>query len=137
LSEENAVIVRRFFDEVWSAGELQVADELVADGHVHHISGGEMRGPEAVKQMVLDLRGAFPDLRFVIEDELVAGDKVVVRWTAHGTHLGAFADIPATGRAVQWTGIDMVQVKDGQIIELWGNNDAIGLVEQLTAQSDG
>jgi predicted ester cyclase len=132
LSDQNAVVVRRFFEEVWNAGDLQVADELVAASHVHHISGEAMSGPQAVKDMVLYLRGAFPDLRIVIEDELLAVDKVVIRWTAYGTQLGALGDIAATGRAVRWTGIDIVHLKDRQIVELWGNNDAIGLVEQLT-----
>lgn len=132
LSEQNAVVVRRFFDELWNAGLLEAADELLAPNHVHHISGDDMSGPEAVKDLVTYLRSAFPDLRFVIEDELLAGDKVVVRWTAYGTHLGDFGGLSATGRTAHWTGIDIVELQDGRIVELWGNNDGIGLVEQLT-----
>jgi predicted ester cyclase len=76
-------------------------------------------------------RAAFPDLHFVIEDEIVADDKVVVRWTAEGTHLGDFDGIVPTGRVVTWTGIDIVHLQDHRIVELWGNNDGLGLEEQL------
>ena len=87
--------------------------------------------------MVVFLRAAFPDLRFIIEDEVVAGDKVVVRWTAVGTHLGDFHGIPPSGRTVTWTGIDLVRLEDDRIVELWGNYDALGLEEQLRSSETG
>ena len=88
MTDRDLLVVRRFFDELWSQGQLNVADELLVAHHVHHVSGDEMTGPEEVKEFVSYLRGAFPDLRFTIEDEVVAADKIVVRWTAQGTHLG-------------------------------------------------
>jgi steroid delta-isomerase-like uncharacterized protein len=131
--EQNSVIVRRFFDELWNRGRFAAADELLAPAHVHHLSGDDLGGPVEVKALVEFLRHAFPDLRFVIEDELVAGDKVVVRWIATGTHLGDFGGLAPTGRFVSWTGIDIVRLKDDRIVELWGNYDAQGLEQQLTS----
>ena len=131
MVEQNARVVRRFFDELWTQGRLEVADELMAPEHTHHLSGDDLGGPAEVKELVVFLRGAFPDLRLVIEDEVVAGDKVVVRWTAVGTHLGEFDGIAPTGRVVTWTGIDVVRLHDHRIVELWGNNDALGLEGQL------
>jgi predicted ester cyclase len=131
IVDQNELVVRRFFDELWTRGRLEVADELMAPEHIHHLSGDDLGGPQEVKALVTFLRGAFPDLRFVIEDEVVAGDKVVVRWTAVGTHLGEFDGIPPSGRVVTWTGMDLVRLQDHRIVELWGNNDALGLREQL------
>jgi predicted ester cyclase len=133
IVEQNELVVRRFFDELWTRGRLEVADELMAPEHTHHLSGDDLGGPQEVKGLVTFLRGAFPDLRFVIEDVVVAGDKVVVRWTAVGTHLGEFGGIPPSGRVVTWTGMDLVRLQDHRIVELWGNNDALGLREQLTS----
>ena len=79
-------------------------------------------------------RAAFPDLRFVIEDEVVADDKVVVRWTAVGTHLGDYDGISAVldgPRSCHWTGIDIVRLQDHRIVELWGNNDGLGFEAQF------
>ena len=133
MTEQDLLVVRRFFDELWSQGQLNVADELLAAHHVHHVSGEDMTGPEEVKEFVTYMRVAFPDLRFTIEDEVVAADKVVVRWTAQGTHRGEFMAIPPTGRVVTWTGIDIVRLQDHRIVELWGNNDALGLHDQLSS----
>ena len=131
--EQNAIVVRRFFDEVWTQGRIEAAEELLAPEHVHHLSGADLGGPAEVKALVAWLRSAFPDLRFLIEDEVAAGDKVVIRWTAVGTHLGDFDGLAPTGRVVAWTGIDIVRLQDHRIVELWGNNDALGLREQLSA----
>jgi predicted ester cyclase len=126
----NEVVVRRFFDELWSGGNVAVADELLAPHHQHHISGGTLHGPGAVKAMVVGLRTSFPDLTFRLEDVINAEDTVVVRWTAFATYAGE--DPPgANGRRVTWTGIDIVRLRDERIVELWGNNDSQGLAEQL------
>jgi steroid delta-isomerase-like uncharacterized protein len=128
--DRNEVVVRRFFDEVWSAGDFEVLDELVAPEHLHHISGGTVQGPDGVREMATWLRTAFPDLTMTIEDVISADSAVVVRWTADGTYDGD--DEPAAkGRHVSYTGIDIVHVRNGLIVEIWGNNDAQGLWEQL------
>lgn len=129
--DPNEVLARRFFDEVWTGGRYDVADLLLGSDHRHHISGETLGGAAAVKEMARSLRSAFPDLAFSIEDTICADDKVLVRWTARGTNTGAFGGRPATGRAVEWTGMDLIRVADGRIVELWGNNDAMGLWDQL------
>jgi predicted ester cyclase len=107
--------------------------EVVASDHVHHLPDRDVRGPDGVRRMVTNLRTAFPDLVFRLDDVVVGADKVAVRWTAHGTHEGPLGDLEATGRRVTWTGIDIVRVLDGRIVELWASPDAMGLDEQLTA----
>jgi steroid delta-isomerase-like uncharacterized protein len=128
---ENERLARRFFDDVWTGGQYDTVDRLLGSDHLHHISGDTMVGREAVKDMARSMRDAFPDLRFAIEDTMVDGDKVLVRWTAAGTHSGDLGDLPGTGRRVEWTGMDLIRFLDGRIVELWGNNDALGLWEQL------
>lgn len=130
--ESNEILARRFFADFWTDGQYDAADLLVATYHQHHISGSTLApGPQALKEMARSMRTAFPDLEFVIEDTIVDGDKVLVRWVAHGTHTAAFDGVEATGRAVEWTGMDLIRFEDGRIVELWGNNDALGLFEQL------
>ena len=130
--EANEIVARRFFDDFWTGGQYDAADLLVAADHQHHISGSTLAaGPESLKEMARSMRTAFPDLEFLIEDTIVDGDKVLVRWVAHGTHDAAFGGVEATGRAVEWTGMDLIRFEGGRIAELWGNNDALGLFEQL------
>jgi predicted ester cyclase len=84
-----------------------------------------------VKEMVAGLRNAFPDLRFEIADVVSCDDKVLVRWTAHGTHKGELGGAAPTGKRVSWTGMDLIRLDQGRIVELWGDNGARGLWEQL------
>jgi predicted ester cyclase len=130
MVRESEEVARRFFDELWSEGQLTVTEELVAADHVHHVGGDELQGPDGVKGAVTWLRNAFPDLRFEINDLISDGDLVAVRWKASGTHLGEFDDLQPTGRRVEWTGADWLRLRDGQIVEVWAFPDG-ALHDQL------
>jgi steroid delta-isomerase-like uncharacterized protein len=127
------VIARRFFDEVWSEGKLELADELFASDYIGHPSDVEetVRGPEAVKQYVRALLESFSDLRMTIEDQVAEGDKVVTRWTARGTHDGNLMGTEPTGRTGTVTGITIQRIRDDKVVEGWTNWDVLGMLQQL------
>src|ERR687884_1889407 len=85
--EDNTVIVRRFWEEVFNEGNLEIADELFASDHIFHQPNlsEEEHGPGVVKGVVAVLRKISSDIQVIIEDEIAAGDKVVTRWRASGT----------------------------------------------------
>jgi steroid delta-isomerase-like uncharacterized protein len=132
---ENEAVVRRFIEELWNDGDLAVADELLSPAHVHHIGERRLEGPEGVKDAVTNFRRAFPDLHFAIEEVVSDGDRVVVRWIGTGTQEGPFYDLAATGRVARWSGMDLVHLEDGRIVELWANADSMALFEQLTDEA--
>jgi len=76
-------------------------------------------------------RTAFPDVHFTIEDQIAEGDRVVTRWTARGTHQGPLVGIPPTSKQVTMSGIAIYRLVDGKIVEQWGVNDMLGLLQQL------
>jgi steroid delta-isomerase-like uncharacterized protein len=131
-AEQNKATVRRLFDEVWSNGNLDVADELLADAYVFHdpMAPG-IRGPEGFKRMVAMYRAGYPDLRFTVEDQLAEGDKVATRWSCEGTHRGELLGIPATGKRTNTSGIDIARFEEGKIVEDWSRWDALGWLQQL------
>jgi steroid delta-isomerase-like uncharacterized protein len=131
MSEQNKSLVRRAFEEVYNLGKLEVVDELVANDIVIHAAAAEFRGPADLKQYVAALRGAFPDLHLTIDQQIAEGDTVVTRWTARGTHLGAFQGIPPTGKQGSMTGIDIDRFAGGKTVECWTNADELGLLQQL------
>ncbi len=121
--EENKAIVRRYIEEVLNKGHLEVVDELFAlDMH------------EQVKQIAAIFRTGFPDLRETIEDLIAEGDIVAARWTFHGTHLGEFDDLPATGKPVTMTGMSFYHMGGGKILDDWAEWDELGLLDQLGAR---
>ena len=133
-SETNKTVARRFFEEVFSKGNFNVLDEMIATDHVNSGPGtisGLPAGPEGTKQLVTVYRNAFPDLRFTIDEQIAEGDKVVTRWTALGTHQGELAGIPATGKSSTVTGIAVDRIVNGKIAESWGIFDQFGMMQQL------
>lgn len=134
MSEENKAFIRRWFEEVWNKGREEAIDEMFAEGGVAHGLGGEpIRGPEDFKPFFHAFREAFPDIRVVVEDTITEGDKVVARCTARGTHRGGALGYAATNLPAEFTGITIVRVRDGKIVEAWNNFDFMAMHRQLGA----
>ena len=127
--EDNKNLVRRLFQEFWNGKNLAIADEFI-----DHIPGRPAElpaGPEGFKLWGSALHAAYPDTHYTIDDMLAEGDKVVSRWTAHGTHQGVLMGIPATGKQVTVTGITIDRIVDDQVVESWSIFDALGMLQQL------
>jgi steroid delta-isomerase-like uncharacterized protein len=134
LSETNKTVSRRFFEEVFGKGKLNVLDEIIAENHVNSGPGALPElptGPDGAKQLVTVYRNAFPDIRFTIDEQIAEGDKVVTRWSADGTHKGELVGIPATGKTSTVTGITVDRFVNGKIAETWGIFDQFGMMQQL------
>ena len=101
MSSENKQLVRRMFNELWNRGRLTVADEIFAANYINHDPNTPDfdKGPEAEKRIVTLYREAFPDLLFVIDHMIDAGNFVTARFTVRGTHKGEFRGIAATDRS--------------------------------------
>ena len=127
----NKETIRRYYEEVFNQGKLEVLDEIVARDHVEHNPlPGQTQGLDGLKQRVAIIRGAF-NPRFTLEDVLADADKVVVRRTNSGTHLADWFGVPATGRTVVVSGIDIHQLRDGKMAEHWDVVDIFGLMVQI------
>ncbi len=136
-AEENKAIARRYWD-LWNTGNLASIDEVLAPNYVHHDGAGVVeRGTEHIKRHIPRFRTIFPDVHFVLEDVCTGENKVIVRWTAHGTHKGDLElvrrHIPPTGKQVTFFGIDIYHITGGKIVEGWRSWDRLGLLEQLGA----
>ncbi len=131
-AEENKAIARYYLDEVWNKGNLAVIDELIPVDFVQHI-GMVQQGREGVKRFFQMIHGAFPDARFTVEDMVGEGDRVVWRFTITATHQGPFQGLPPTGKQITMTGMNIVRMVDGKFAENWGEQDNLGLLQQLGA----
>ncbi len=130
--EERRVVIERWYDEAWGRGNLDVFDELYTPDWIGHFPQGlELRGPAAHKQFGQVFGAAFPDGRYTVEETLVAGDRVVTRYTFRGTHQGALRGIAPTGRPVALIGITIQRLVGGHIAEQWAEYDMLGLLQQL------
>jgi steroid delta-isomerase-like uncharacterized protein len=131
-TEENKALVRRFVDEVQSAGNTDAIDEICSHEFVNHSAPPRVPSNcEGVKQLTVMFRQAFPDSYFTVEDMMAEGDKVATRKTFHGTHQGEFMGIPPTGQQVSMGLIDIVRIADERVVEHWSMGDNLGMMQQL------
>jgi steroid delta-isomerase-like uncharacterized protein len=120
MAADNKAVIRRWIEEGWNNGNLDVADDLyTSDFFAASMEEGipDLRGPDAVKEMVRRLRSAFPDVYFRIDLLVGEGDTVVGAFTIEGTHLGELHGIARSGRRVRFAAIDIWRLEDGRIAE--------------------
>ncbi len=134
-TEESKALVRRFYEEVWDRGNMDVAFEVFADDYVRHDfrTTNALPGPAGQKKIADDFRAAFPDLRVTVVLIVGEGDFVVGRWTATGTHTGPWGDLEPTGRRVTFSAANIWRFENGKAVEIWNHRDDLGLMEQVGA----
>jgi steroid delta-isomerase-like uncharacterized protein len=135
-ADDNRNLVRRLLEEVWNSGNLGLVEEILATDFLRHgppSLEGVARGPEGFKQLVTMYRAAFPNLRISVEDQVAEGDKVVTRWTAHGTHGGELMGLSPTGKEIAVPGIIIDRIREGKIHEEWVDYDGLGMMQTLGA----
>lgn len=140
VEQDNAAVVRRYWDLVWNQGELSAVDELIDD----EFTNFGIRQPgahDAVRHIVTAWRTAFPDLRVEIQEEIAYGDAVVHRVMARGSHLGEFPPgigpgrvldvMPPTGRTFEADQIHIHHVRDGRITGHAATRNDLLMLSQL------
>jgi ketosteroid isomerase-like protein len=138
--QDNAAVVRRFWDLVWNNGELPAIDELVDDDFTNF---GIRRpgGHAALRRIVTAWRTAFPDLQMEVQEEVACGDVVVHRVMARGTHLGEFPPgigpgrvldaMSPTGRSFEADQMHIHRVRGGKITGHAGTRNDLLMLSQL------
>jgi predicted ester cyclase len=85
--------------------------------------GGTVSGRADVAGLFAGVVAAFPDAHITIDDIFGQGDQVVVRVVVSGTQEGPILGIPASGRHVQWDGVDVYRLSHGKISNIWAGDD--------------
>lgn len=130
--EENKRVVRRFFEELFGAGNLHVLDELVAPHAEHAASTSSWEpGREGFRKHVLWIHNALPDMHLKVEELIAEGEQVVAFWTIRGTHQGELWGVQPTGRPVVITAVIRLRVINGQVCHCQFLPDRLGILIQL------
>lgn len=133
MSEENKEVVRRFNIEVIQNGSEAAFWALMAPDFVNHAAlPGMPNGPDSMWNTFQNiLRPALSKLTVTIHDQIAEADRVTTRKTISGVHTGTLMGIPATGRDVEISVIDIVRVEGGRYAEHWGLNTLSTVLAQL------
>lgn len=132
-TDENKRVVDEFIQALFTKGDLSATDRYLADDFVAHDPpmahlSGDAAGFRGAATM---LRAAFPDWHSDVHLLVADADYVVERFTASGTHLGEFMGVAPTSRTVAMPGINIFRLRNGKIVERWGNLDVLGFLTQL------
>src|ERR671915_1029941 len=119
--EENMALARRFF-EARVKTDLDALDKMLAPDFVNYTAApGQQLDRESYMRHAAESVSAFSDVRFVIEDQVAAGDKVVSRISGRGTHVRSeLLGTTPTGREIASIAIFIHRLSGGKISEEWG-----------------
>jgi steroid delta-isomerase-like uncharacterized protein len=135
MSEENKALVRRWFEEVWNQGRAEAIEEMFDENGIAYGLSDDpakpIKGPSDYRPFYEVFRQAFPHVTIVVEDMVAEGDKVAARCSVRGKHEGDFLGKAATQAPVDITGITIVRIEKGKIVEAWNNFDFMTLYKQV------
>jgi steroid delta-isomerase-like uncharacterized protein len=129
-SQTNLNAVRRFYD-AYNNKDAAILNEVIADDYVDYGHEPPGRGLQGARNDQQEIARGLADARFDIDEMFGADDRVVVRWTVHGTHTGPFAGVPATQKKITIRGISLYRLRDGKITETRNLADLLTLFTQL------
>jgi steroid delta-isomerase-like uncharacterized protein len=129
-SKTNLNVIQRFYD-AYNKKQEAILNEVIANDYVDYGHQPPGRGVQGAKSDHQDFTRAFDDARFDIDDMFGSDDRVVVRWTVHGTHTGPFAGLSPTKKKVEVRGISLYRLHDGKITETRNLADLLALFKQL------
>ncbi|MGH9371300.1 MAG: ester cyclase [Vicinamibacterales bacterium] len=125
-------VIRAWFKEVWDEGKEEAIDRYMApDAVAHGLVAGGIRGPAGFKSYFRAMRAALGDLEIEVKQTVTEGDRVVAYCRVVARHVGDTLGAPATNRPVDFWGMALARVRDGQIVEGWNCFDLLSMYQQL------
>ncbi len=124
-------IVRSFYEDVLNGRNHALAAELLTADHRYHDPHVEAgTGPAGMLAAVQPYQEGLNG-HWTIEDLVVGGDKVTVRWTGSGRHDNEVMGIPPTGKEVAVSAISVHRLENGKIAENWTVWDTLTFLQQI------
>jgi predicted ester cyclase len=128
----NKTLVLKYYQRVVGGGTLTEIRDYVGESYIdHNAAPSAATGPAAVEIHLRALRNTFPDFTLTTHEVIAENDWVAVRVTAEGTHLGEWLGIKASRKRIRLRGLNFDRVRDGRIVEHWGEADTVGMLLQM------
>ena len=124
------------YNDAWNRHDLEAIIAMHASDMVfeNHTAGERAQGDE-VREHIAGIFAAWPDISFSTRRLYVRDDLVVQEWTASATHSSELrrGDLvaPASGRTVEWKGLDVIPFEDGQVKRKDVYSDSVSILRQV------
>lgn len=118
-----------------NTGDLDLGRSIISPDVVFYAptSPEPMYGFQGYTAVLDMMRGAMPDVSWKAEEFIADDNKVMVRFTMTGIQTNPFMGMPATGKKVCVTAMNIYELKDGRIIREHGLPDLFSMLVQLGA----
>lgn len=131
MTESERNLPQQWFERVWNKGQREaIADLLNADAVIHD-GGQDTRGTEGFYAFFERIHASLSQIDIQVLDTVAEGDKVCARWICTARHTGDGLGVPATNKTIHITGITIMRLSGGKLIEGWQNWDMLGLMQQI------
>jgi steroid delta-isomerase-like uncharacterized protein len=133
VHDDNRKLILHFYEEAVNKRRLEAIDEVVSPDLVFHSAADPepFRGPDGFRAFFERALATFPDLRVTVEDVVADEDKIAVRVTLVGTHLGEFQGIPPSGNRITMSEHVIGHLQNGKFTEIWQQFDSVGGLQQM------
>jgi steroid delta-isomerase-like uncharacterized protein len=133
VAPQYKLLFGRLYHSVWNERRMEYIEQVISETHAlgDPTVSGRGVGPVAYRRQVERFMTGLPDLKFIVDDTVTEGDRLVVSWTIVGTHKGEFLGVPPTNKKVAFSGITINQIGDGKILESTVIWDGLGLMKQF------
>jgi steroid delta-isomerase-like uncharacterized protein len=131
MTQSELELGSRWFEMVWNQGRREAIAEMLRADSVLHEAGEDSVGPEGFYPFFDNMHAMFSDFRVTVQDSIAEGDKCCLRWSCQAKHTGAGLGMAPTGVTINVTGMSVMRVENGMIVEAWQNWDMLGMMEQL------
>jgi steroid delta-isomerase-like uncharacterized protein len=134
-TDENKMLVRRQFDDIWNGANWASVDQLFARDYVNHdpYNPDQPTGPQGFRQRVEGYRSVLDNFDLRVEQQIAEGDMVETHWSLRGIHAGPLEGVDPTGKSVHVEGQLLSRIVDGKFVEEWVHWDTLGLLRQIGA----
>lgn len=134
MTVNNKALIRAHYDAMINWFDPDAIRTQVADEYFDHQSGRAMSVNEVICH-AMALHDAFAELSVTLDDMIAESDRVAVRATWRGVHVGPFRGLAPTGKACTFTGMVFWRLRDGRVTERWAEIDFGALSAQLAAEA--
>jgi predicted ester cyclase len=131
MTESELNLGKRWFEQVWNQGRREAIAEMMAPDAPLHDGERTTVGHSAFYSFFDRMMATFSGMHVSIEDTIVEGEKLCVRWECTARHTGDGLGVPPTGKTVRVTGISIMRLAGTMFVEAWQNWDMLGMMEQI------
>jgi predicted SnoaL-like aldol condensation-catalyzing enzyme len=131
--QKNIETTRSFYP-MFEKGDWAGIEKICAPSFQDHspmVPPGTASNRDSLMKYLKATREAYPDMKMEVLHAAGTDDMVFVHYHFTGTNTGSFLGMPPTNKKIDYMGVDLLRIKDGQAVEHWDYADNVTYMKQM------